>query len=149
VYYSMRLGGPFYSPKEARSRWSSIWKAIVAFCPRAHQTIRCTTGQGTVRDFLPFLAKSTVAATAPMAHRIVWCVLPTVGEVHASPADCAADRWRGRGSLTGQSGGTPDRLANYSHEALNFSREWHVRLGSHLGHRMVSGAHRTVRCTSS
>jgi hypothetical protein len=36
--------GPFYSPKAARSRWSSIWKAILAFCRVAHRTVRCTTG---------------------------------------------------------------------------------------------------------
>jgi hypothetical protein len=36
--------GPFYSPKVARSRWRSIWKAIVAFCRVAHRTVRCTTG---------------------------------------------------------------------------------------------------------
>jgi hypothetical protein len=35
--------GPFYSPKGLRSRWSSIWKALVAFCPWVHRTIRCTT----------------------------------------------------------------------------------------------------------
>jgi hypothetical protein len=89
--------GSFYSPKAARSHWSSIWKAIVVFCPWAHRTVRCPTGQGTMRDFLPFLAKPTVAVTTPVAHRTVWCGLPTVGEVHTSPADCAADRWRGRG----------------------------------------------------
>jgi hypothetical protein len=37
--------GPFYSPKAARSRWISIWKAILAFCRVAHRTVRCTTGQ--------------------------------------------------------------------------------------------------------
>jgi hypothetical protein len=31
--------GPFYGPKAARSRWSSIWKAIVAFCLWAHRTV--------------------------------------------------------------------------------------------------------------
>jgi hypothetical protein len=36
--------GPFYSPKAARSHWSSIWKAILAFCRVAHQTVRCATG---------------------------------------------------------------------------------------------------------
>jgi hypothetical protein len=30
--------GPFYSPKGARSRWSSIWKALVAFCLLVHVT---------------------------------------------------------------------------------------------------------------
>jgi hypothetical protein len=38
---------------------------------------------------------------SPMAHRTVRCGLVTVGAGHASPADCAADRWRGW--LTGQS----------------------------------------------
>jgi hypothetical protein len=37
--------GPFYSPKAARSRWRSIWKAILAFCRVMHRTVRCTTGQ--------------------------------------------------------------------------------------------------------
>jgi hypothetical protein len=36
--------GPFYSPKAARSRWRSIWKAILAFCRVAHRTVWCTTG---------------------------------------------------------------------------------------------------------
>jgi hypothetical protein len=36
--------GPFYSPKGPRSRWNSIWKAILAFCRVAHRTVRCTTG---------------------------------------------------------------------------------------------------------
>jgi hypothetical protein len=35
--------GPFYSPKAARSRWISIWKAILAFCRVAHRTVWCTT----------------------------------------------------------------------------------------------------------
>jgi hypothetical protein len=29
---SMRIGGPFYSPKAARSRWRPTRKAILAFC---------------------------------------------------------------------------------------------------------------------
>jgi hypothetical protein len=36
--------GPFYSPKETRSRWSSIWKTILAFYRVAQWTVRCTTG---------------------------------------------------------------------------------------------------------
>jgi hypothetical protein len=49
--------GPFYSPKAARNRWSSIWKAILAFCA-------CP-----VPDLLPFLAKPTVGPSVPLAHR--------------------------------------------------------------------------------
>jgi hypothetical protein len=37
--------GPFYSPKATRSRWRHSWKANLAFCRVAHQTVRCTTGQ--------------------------------------------------------------------------------------------------------
>jgi hypothetical protein len=37
--------GPFYSPKAARNRWRSIWKAILAFCRVVHRTVWCTTGQ--------------------------------------------------------------------------------------------------------
>jgi hypothetical protein len=36
--------GPFYSPKAARSRWRSKWKAILAFCRVVQRTVRCTTG---------------------------------------------------------------------------------------------------------
>jgi hypothetical protein len=34
VVCSMRLGDPLIAPKAPRSRWSSIWKALVAFCLR-------------------------------------------------------------------------------------------------------------------
>jgi hypothetical protein len=30
---------PFYSPRGPRSCWSSIWKALVAFCLRVHWTV--------------------------------------------------------------------------------------------------------------
>jgi hypothetical protein len=44
-----------------------------------------------MRDFLPFLAKPAIAATTLVAHRIVRCDLPTVGEVYVSPVDRTAD----------------------------------------------------------
>jgi hypothetical protein len=53
-------------------------------------------------DALPYLAKPTVAATGPVAHRIVRCGLVTVGEVHVSPVDRVIDHWRGRSWHTGQ-----------------------------------------------
>jgi hypothetical protein len=34
--------GSLYSPKGPRSRWISIWKALVAFCPQVHRTVRYT-----------------------------------------------------------------------------------------------------------
>jgi hypothetical protein len=39
-------------------------------------------------DFLPSLAKPTIAARVPLAHRIVRCGLVTVGSGHASLVDC-------------------------------------------------------------
>jgi hypothetical protein len=44
------LGGP----KGPRSRWSSIWKAMIAFCPWVHRIVRCTpdTTQSSI-CFLP------------------------------------------------------------------------------------------------
>jgi hypothetical protein len=50
--------GPFYSPKVARSRWRSTWKAILAFCRVAHRT---GPVDGLVLDLLPNLAYPTVA----------------------------------------------------------------------------------------
>jgi hypothetical protein len=58
----------------------------------------------------------------------------TVGAVHVSREDCAADRW-----LTGQSGVPPDSPVNYSHtppsnpESGEFTR-------TNLAHRTLSGA---------
>jgi hypothetical protein len=61
--------------------------------------------------------------------------------VHASRADCAADRW-----LTGQSGAPLDSLVNYSRTSPDFSRERPVHRSStcRTGHCPVH--HRTVRC---
>jgi hypothetical protein len=39
-----------------------------------------------------------------VTHRIARCDLVTIGEVHVSLADRAADCWSGRGCHTGQSG---------------------------------------------
>jgi hypothetical protein len=45
------LRGSFYSPKGPRSRWSSIWKAMIAFCPRVHRTVRCTPDSEQCNDY--------------------------------------------------------------------------------------------------
>jgi hypothetical protein len=42
--------------------------------------------------------------------------------------------------LTGQSGGTPDSLVNYSGARMQNSREWPVHLLAGLVHRTLSGA---------
>jgi hypothetical protein len=136
--------GPFYRPKEARSRWRPTRKAILAFCRVAHRTatihVRC--------DLLPILAQTTVAdswqlahQTLSGAHRTVRCPLPTVGAGHASPVDCVADRCAGGRWLTGQSGAPPDSPVNYSRTPPNFPE-------SDMFTRGQPGAPDTVRCTT-
>jgi hypothetical protein len=88
--------GPFYSPKAARSRCSSIWKAILAFYRVAHRTVRCTTGQ----------EQSLSGARSPsFSSEADRCALGPLGAPdspvrlsdrwlgHVSPVDRAADRW--------------------------------------------------------
>jgi hypothetical protein len=143
--------GPFYSPKAARSRWRHSWKANLAFCRVAHQTVRCATGQHcscSVRDFLPFLAQPTVATsgwlahrTLSGAHRTIRCPQPTIGADHTSPANCAADRCTGDRWLTGQSGAPPDSPVNYSRTPPKFFES-----GQFAGDQ--PGAPYTVRCTT-
>jgi hypothetical protein len=93
-------------------------------------------------DFFPSLAKPTVGALEPLAHRTVRCpfrplalatrrariMRPTVG-----PADC----W-----LTGQSGAPPDSPVIYSRTPLIASREQPVD-------RSRPGAPDTVWCTQT
>jgi hypothetical protein len=71
-----------------------------------------------VPDLLPYRAQPTVGPSVPLAdrtlsgahrtlsgaHRTVRCDQLTVGAGYASPADYAADRWRSRLWLIGQSG---------------------------------------------
>jgi hypothetical protein len=94
-------------------------------------------------DLLPFLVQTIVAApgrlahrTLSGAHRTVRCPLPTVGAGHASPADCAADRW-----LTGQSDAPPDSLMIYSRTPPIF-------LESCLFTGVQPAPPDTVRCTT-
>jgi hypothetical protein len=81
-----------------------------------------------------------------MAHRTLWCSLVTVGWAHAVPADRAADRWL---SAWLAHRCTLNNSVNYSHGALNFSREWPVRRMRQPKHRTLSGAHQTVQCTEA
>jgi hypothetical protein len=127
---SMRLGVPFIAPRQLRAVEGILGRLILP-------SVGWHTGQSgvppdshcscPVRDFLPFLAQPTVATLGWLAHRTVWCPLPTVGAGHASPADLAVDRCAGGRWLTGQSGAPPDSPVNYSRTPPKFSREWLVR----------------------
>jgi hypothetical protein len=113
--------GPFYSPKAARSHWSSIWKAILAFC----RALPDMNSPCPVPDLLPYLAQPSVEPLVPLAHwtlsgahRIVRCDQVTIGSGHVSPVDRAADRWP-QAPLTHRTVRcTPDSPVNFSRGAL-------------------------------
>jgi hypothetical protein len=102
VCCSMRLEVPFIAPRQLGAIGSLFGRQ---FLPSASWR----TGQsGAPPDmnsayFFPLLAKPTVEPSAPLAHRTlsgahwtVQCGLVTVGLVHVSPVDFAADSWCGR-----------------------------------------------------
>jgi hypothetical protein len=110
----MRLGVPFIAPRQLGAVGDPIGRQ---FLP----SVGWRTGQFgappdmnsscPVPDLLPYLSKPTVEPSVPLAHRTlsgahrtVWCDYLTVGSGHASPTNCAADHWRGRRWLIGQSG---------------------------------------------
>jgi hypothetical protein len=105
VFSSMRLGVPFIAPRQLGAVESIPGRQILpSVAWRTGQSGAHSTLSGA--DFFPSVAKPTVGAWEPLAHRTlsgahrtVRCPLPTVGSVHVSGADHTADRW-----LTGQSG---------------------------------------------
>jgi hypothetical protein len=115
---SMRLGGPFYSPKAARSRWTQTWKSSIVD--------RCSSGP----VGLPDTVRCTPDSPVPPVDR--W-------SCQASPADFAACHWHWRPlahwtvrCTTGQSGELLPR------HLFRFPR-------ATSSPRMT---HRTVRCTT-
>jgi hypothetical protein len=127
--------GPFYSLKGPRSRWSSIWQALVAFYSRVHQTVRCTPDNEQCNDrespigyFL--LLGGTGLSSAPCD---CW-----------SEADVATSRW-----LAGAPGCPvlrADGPVNCSRRRLKFSRVGSTadRAPDCSVHTGLFGAHRTV-----
>jgi hypothetical protein len=148
---SMRLGVPFIAPRQlgavgsqqGRQFLPSVgWRTGQSGAP---SDIHCSCP---VRDFLPFLAQPTIAASGWLAHwtlygahRTIQYPQPTVGLGHASPTDCAADRCSGGRWLTGQSGAPPDSPVNYSRTPPKFPE-------SGLFAGVQPGAPDTVRCTT-
>jgi hypothetical protein len=167
VYLVKAHRGSIYSPKGQRSRCSFIWKALVAFCPWVHRTVRCTPD--IQQCAISFLKRPSRPLAIPprLAHRTVRCTPDMSGAVRR-PLARATCLPRGRrrlrptvgrrreplaGWLTGQSGAhrtvrcTPDSPMNYSHVAWLFSRERPVRPLSQPAELTVDWAgHRTVRC---
>src|SRR5688572_1047818 len=142
--------GPFYSPKAARSRWEQSGKAILAFCRRAHRTVRCTPD--TVRCPISFLNRRSrpLPTVADLAHRTVRCtpdspVPPSDRWLgHVSRADRAADRCPGRPLAHRTVRCTPASPVPPSDRWLG-----HVSRADRAADRCPGRplAHRTVRCT--
>jgi hypothetical protein len=155
--------GPFYSPKAARSRWRSTWKANLAFYRVVHRIVRGTTrheqfqsgarslsfsGEADHWIFRSIGTPDTIRCTPDSPVRLSdrW-----LG--HVSPVDHVDDRWprapmvhRTVWCTTGQSGAPPDSPVNYSRDATSFSRERRVRRRSAWVRAQMT--HRIVRCTT-
>jgi hypothetical protein len=96
VFSSMRLGVSFISPRQlgaVRDQTGRHFLPSVEWCTGQSGAPPDNHCSCPVRNLLPYLAQPTVAPPGPLAHRTVRCDQPTVGVRHASPADCAADRW--------------------------------------------------------
>jgi hypothetical protein len=103
VCCSMRLGVPFIVPRQlgaVRDQLGRHFLASVEWCTGQSGAPPDSHCSGPVRDLLPYRAQPTVGPrdrlahrTLSSAHRTVWCAQLTVGAGHASPTDCADDRW--------------------------------------------------------
>jgi hypothetical protein len=140
VCFSMRLGVPFIAPRQLGS---------IECIPGRHflPSVAWRTGQSGA-DFFPYLAKPTVGALEPLAHRTlsgahrtVRCSLLAVG----SATRRARIKRPTVGPATVGSPNTvrctPDSPVNYNCTSLIPSQEQQVRLSQ-------PGAPDTVRCTT-
>jgi hypothetical protein len=150
VYCSMRLGVPFIAPRQLEAVGDPIGRQFlpsVGWCTGPPDI----NSSCLVPDLLPYRAHPTVGPSVPLAHRTpsgahrtVRCDHLTVGAGHASPADCAADRWP-RAPLTHRTVRcTPDSPVIFSRGAFAFSRERRVRSWASLGTGHCPVHHRLV-----
>jgi hypothetical protein len=141
VYCSMCLEVPFIAPRQLGAIGAPFGKVIVAFYPWAHR-------RGNTVRFSSFSSEadrcSHGACGTPDSP--VW-----LGDHWRSPRvarwlRCRPLVWVRQAHRTVRC--TADSPVNYSCDALSFSRERSVRQESQPEHETLSGAHRTVRCTS-
>jgi hypothetical protein len=149
VFCWRRLGVPFIDPRGLRA-------VGIPFGRQSLPSVGWRTGQsGAPPDRSCSLSGARSPSISGSADR--WSNGPlgspdspvrqlTVGSGHASPADCAADRWRGCRWLTGPSGAPPDGPVNFSHVAFLFSRERLVDAEPAWGTGHCPMHHRTVWC---
>jgi hypothetical protein len=133
VFSSMRLGGPFYSPKAARSRREHSRKAILAFCRLAHWTVRCGS---------PSLygEADRCRSRAVGAPDTVRCTPDTVRCTPDSPV-LPSDRWLGHTSRADYAVAPPDSPVNFSHTSTTKPESSQFARAS-SAHRTLSGAPR-------
>jgi hypothetical protein len=96
VFCSMRQRVPFIAPRQlgaAVDQFGRQFLPSVEWCTGQSGAPPDNSCSSPVRDLLPYRAQPTVGPHDWLAHRIVWCAQPTVVAGHASPADCAVDRW--------------------------------------------------------
>jgi hypothetical protein len=135
--------GPFYSPKAARRRWRSIWKAILAFCRVVGPGIPGPPGQPLFMSgaLSPSISGATDrCSSGPVgAPDTVWCTPD-------SPV-CPTDRWsetrvarrlRSRPLAAGGIG-SPDSPVIYSRTPPSIPESSQFNAGQ-------PGAPDTVRC---
>jgi hypothetical protein len=148
VFSSMCLGVPFIAPRQLGAVESISRRQFLPSVAwhTGHYPVHHRTLSGA--DFFPSLAKPTVGALEPLAHRTlsgahrtVWCpfwplALATRHARIPRPTIGLTDCW-----LTGQSGAPPDSLVIYSRTPLSKSWEQPVR-------QSQPGAPDTVWCTT-
>jgi hypothetical protein len=147
VFSSMRLGVPFIAPRQLGAAKSNPGRQFLPSVAWRTGPVHHRTLSGA--DLLPYLAKPTVGALEPLAHRTlsgahrtVRCPPSDRWLGHVSRADHAADRWPGRPLAHRTVRCTPDSPVNFSRTPLITSREQQVRLSQ-------PGAPDTVRCTQT
>jgi hypothetical protein len=100
VYSSMRLWVPFMAPRQLGAVGSQLGRLnlpSVGWCTGQSGAPPDSHCSCPVRDLLPYLVHPTVGPRGRLgAPDTVRCAEPTVAAGHASPADCAANRWRWR-----------------------------------------------------
>jgi hypothetical protein len=146
--------GPFYSSKAARSRWRHSWKANLAFCRVAHQTVRCATGQPLFMSGARFPSIPGAADRCNFGLVGVLDSLVHTGQsgVPCRPLERATRRpriWLPTVALVAV--GSPDSPMNYSRTPPKFSREWPVRRRPawHTGHCPVCQTMLSLGCTEA
>jgi hypothetical protein len=125
---------PFYSPKAARSCWSSIWKEIVAFCLWTHRTVSSARSPSFSGEADPYSHGLLGTLDSPVRPGDRWREPRVARWLRYQPL---ARAWLAHRIVRC----TLDSPMNYSRGSPNFSRDQRV-------HCVRQPMHRTVWCTA-